>query len=179
MKYKGGNHPLDHLAILPLFPSPYKHFLCDSHKNSRRGWYEHFMAFCFYAGQLFFSQYFAQVMLCILSAILAIEIYLVGSKNSSGCLLDLTLCCIRELRVILTQSIKQNLYVKKLKYHYQLEFPQFRRVWCLPILQNINQRCYPPSKVHIKVIIPTFYFLSYLVNHTNVNTTHAINGDCI
>ena len=170
---KVSNHPLDHLAILPLFPSSYKLFLCESHKNSRCCWYEHFMAFCFYAGQLFFPQYFAQVMLCIFSAILAIAIYLVGSKNSSGSLRSYSLLYQR------AQSYSQNLYVKKLKYHYQLEFPQFRRVWYLPILLNINQRCYPPSKVHIKVIIPTFYFLSYLVNHTNVNTTHAINGDCI
>lgn len=157
----------------------------DSHKNSRCCLYEHFMAFCFYAGQLFYFQYFAQVMLCILSAILAIAIYFVGSKNSSGGLLDLTLCCIRELRVILTQTRHKTeficacYYVKKLKYHYQLEFPQFRRVWCLPIFQNINKRCYPPSKVQINVIIPTFYFLPYLVNHTNANTKHTINGDCI
>ena len=101
---KVSNHPLDHPVILPLFPSPYKLFLCDSHRNSRRGWYEHFVASCFDAGQLVFSQYFAQVMLCILSAILTIAIYLDGSKNPSGCLLDLTLCCIRELRVILTQT---------------------------------------------------------------------------
>lgn len=128
---KVSNHPLDHPVILPLFPSPYKLFLCDSHKNSRRGWYEHFVASCFYAGQLVFSQYFAQVMLCILSAILAIAIYLDGSKNPSGCLLDLTLCCIRALRVILTQTKHKTGFIRQ------------------------------------KAEIP----LSYLVNHTNVNTT--------
>lgn len=58
-----------------------------------------------------------------------------------------------------------------LSFHNSEEFGVY--LYC------INQRCYPPSRAHINVIIPTFYFLPYLVNHTNVNTIHTINGDCI